>query len=266
VAQAIREHYLPAGAGDALPETRAGVAVGLADRLDSLAGLFAAGLAPSGSADPFGLRRAALGVVLLLTGRAIDLDLRPSLEAALGLMPAEVQPAPEARAKLLDEVLGFIAGRQRAQLLDSGFRHDCVDAVLAEQAHNPWRAQQAAAQLARWTARPDWPPTLAAYARCVRITRDQKETFALDPAQLAEPAEQALYVAYQTAAADLPPAPTVDEFFGALLPMIPAISGFFDSVLVMAEDAAVRANRLGLLQRIAGLARGVADFSKLEGF
>ncbi len=266
VAQAIREHYLPAGASDALPETRAGVVVGLADRLDSLVGLFAAGLAPSGSADPFGLRRAALGVVLLLTGRAIDLDLRPSLEAALELMPAEVQPAPEARAKLLSEVLAFIAGRQRAQLLEAGIRHDCVEAVLAEQAHNPWRAQQAAAQLAQWTARPDWPPTLAAYARCVRITRDQKEAFGLDAARLAEPAEQALYAAYQTAAAALPEGPSVDEFFGALLPMIPAISGFFDSVLVMAEDAAVRANRLGLLQRIAGLARGVADFSKLEGF
>jgi glycyl-tRNA synthetase len=266
VAQAIREHYLPAGAGDALPASGAGLAVGLADRLDSLVGLFAAGLAPTGSADPFGQRRAALGVVLLLTGRAIDLDLRPALHAALELMPAEVQPKPEARVKLLDEVLAFIAGRQRAQLLEAGIRHDCVDAVLAEQAHNPQRAQQAAAQLAAWTVRPDWPPTLAAYARCVRITRDQKDTFPLDPAQLAEPAEQALHAAYTTAAAALPSAPSVDAFFGGLLPMIPAISGFFDSVLVMAEDAAVRANRLGLLQRIAGLARGVADFSRLEGF
>jgi glycyl-tRNA synthetase len=231
-----------------------------------LVGLFAAGLAPSGSADPFGLRRAALGVVLLLIGCEMDLDLRPLLQAALELLPAEVQPAPDAHTRLLDEVLTFIAGRQRAQLLDGGFRHDIVDAVLAEQAHNPYRAQQGAAQLAAWIARPDWPPTLAAYARCVRITRDQKETFPLDPAQLVEPAEQNLLSAFQAASAALPPSPAVDEFFAALLPMIPAISRFFDEVLVMAADPAVRANRLGLLQQIAGMAKGVADFSKLEGF
>jgi glycyl-tRNA synthetase len=242
------------------------VAVGLADRLDSLVGLFAAGLAPSGSADPFGLRRAALGVVLLLTGREIDLDLRPALQTALESLPAEVQPAPEARARLLDDVLTFIAGRQRPNLLDGGYRHDIVDAVLAEQAHNPHRAQQAVVQLAGWMARPDWPPTLAAYARCVRITRDQKELYPLDSSRLAEPAERDLLAALETASAALPSSPSVDAFFAALLPMIPAISQFFDKVLVMADDPAVRANRLGLLQRIAGLAQGVADFSKLEGF
>jgi glycyl-tRNA synthetase len=266
VAQAIREHYLPAGAGDALPASAAGLAVGLADRLDSLVGLFAAGLAPSGSADPFGLRRAALGVTLLLAGRERDFDLRPALEAALGLLPEAVQPAAEAahRQALLREVLGFIAGRQRAQLLEAGFRYDVVDAVLAEQAANPARALRGVQQLGAWAARPDWPPTLAAYARCVRITRDQREQYPLDPGALTEPAEQALYAAYQEAAAK--PRESVDDFFAALLPMIPAISRFFDDVLVMAEDPAVRAARLGLLQRIAALAQGVADFSKLEGF
>jgi glycyl-tRNA synthetase len=265
VAQAIREHYLPTGAGDALPASAAGVAVGLADRLDSLVGLFAAGLAPSGSADPFGLRRAALGVSLILTGRALDLDLRPVLSEAMALLPAAVQPAtPEARVKLIDEVLAFIAGRLRAQLLEAGYRHDVVEAVLAQQAANPYRAAQAVQQLAAWTHGPDWATTLAAYARCVRITRDQREQHPLTPDGLTEPAEQDLYAAYQQAAGQ--PVRSIDEFFAVLLPMIPAISGFFDSVLVMAEDPVRRSNRLGLLQRLAGLAAGLADFSKLEGF
>jgi glycyl-tRNA synthetase len=264
VAQAIREHYLPAGAGDALPASAAGLAVGLADRLDSLVGLFAAGLAPSGSADPFGLRRAALGVTLLLARRKRDFDLRPALEAALRLLPEDVQPPLERREALLSEVLGFIAGRQRAQLLEAGYRYDVVDAVLAEQAANPARALRGVQQLSVWVARPDWPPVLAAYARCVRITRDQREQYPLAPEALREPAEQALYAAYQAAAAK--PRESVDDFFAALLPMIPAISRFFDDVLVMADDPAVRASRLALLQRIAALAQGVADFSKLEGF
>ena len=265
VAQAIREHYLPGGAGDKLPAALPGVAVGLADRLDSLAGLFAAGLAPSGSADPFGLRRAALGVTLLLTGRGLDLDLRAALSEAVTLLPAAVQPAtPEARAQLIEDVVAFIAGRLRAQLLEAGYRHDVVEAVLAVQSANPHRAAQAVAQLAAWTQSPDWATTLAAYARCVRITRDQREQHPLTPDALAEPAEQALYAAYQQAAGQ--PVRTVDEFFAVLLPMIPAISGFFDKVLVMADDPLLRANRLGLLQRVAALAAGLADFSKLEGF
>jgi glycyl-tRNA synthetase len=264
VAAAIREQYLPAGAGDGLPASKAGLAVGLADRLDSLTGLFAAGLAPTGSADPFGLRRAALGVNQLLTGRAIDLDLRPIVAAALVLQPNTVQPDHTAGTALLGEVLGFIAGRLRGQLLEAGYHYDVVDAVLAEQAHNPYRALLGVQQLSAWVQRPDWPPILAAYARCVRITRDQAVTHGLQPERLAEPAESALYAAYRAASGQS--IESVDDFLAAVVPMIPAISRFFEAVLVMAPEPAVRSNRLALLQAIARLARGVADFSKLESF
>ncbi|MBP7692102.1 MAG: hypothetical protein KA764_09310, partial [Anaerolineales bacterium] len=128
--------------------------------------------------------------------------------------------------------------------------------------HNPARAFTAVKQLAAWVARPDWPQVLPAYARCVRITRDQTELYPVDSARLVEPAEHALAAAAQS----LTPAATVDAVFGQLLPIIPVIAQFFDQVLVMADDPAVRANRLGLLQRLAGLAHGVADLSKLEGF
>jgi len=134
---------------------------------------------------------------------------------------------------------------------------------------HPARALREVKRLSEWVKRPDWPQTLAAYSRCVRITRDQKERYVVNSDQLSEPAEKDLYAAYQHVSAtsvNASAAPSVDDFFAALLPMIPAISKFFDDVLVMAEDRALRENRLGLLQRIAAMATGVADFSKLEGF
>jgi glycyl-tRNA synthetase len=252
VAVAIREHY-------GLPETKPGLALGLADRLDSLAGLFAAGLAPSGSADPFGLRRAALSTNQILMDNNLDFDLRVALTAAVELLPPTVRPISNS---LLTDLLAFTSGRLRGQLLEQGFKYDVVDAVLAEQAHNPAKALTAIKQLTKWTQREDWPQTLAAYARCVRITRDQKEQFTVSGELLSEPAEKELDAVSKSAK----PASSVDKFFNQLLPMMPAINQFFEAVLVMAEDPAVRANRLGLLQRIAGMAKGLADLSKLEGF
>jgi glycyl-tRNA synthetase len=253
VALAIQEHY-------GIPESRPGMAVGIADRLDSLAGLFAAGLAPTGSADPFGLRRAALGLAQICTTRQIEIDLRAALAAACAAQVAEVQPA-EAQ---LDNLMAFIAGRLRAQLLDLGYRYDVVEAVLAEQAANPYQAFVGVRQLSEWVKREDWPQILPAYARCVRITRGQKQVYPVSPERLAESAEQSLHAAYQAAAVKA--RASVDEFLNSLLPMIPVISKFFEDVLVMAEDPAVRENRLGLLQRVGGMAKGLADFSKLEGF
>jgi glycyl-tRNA synthetase len=264
VALAIREHYLPAGAGDALPESKAGIAVGLADRLDSLAGLFAVGLAPTGSADPFGLRRAALGVTQILAEKRIDFDLRAAVEAAIDLQPETVRPARAARGELARDVLAFIAGRLRGQLLDAGYRYDVADAVLAEQGHNPHLALLAVQQLSEWIKRADWPQILAAYSRCVRITRAQKRVYPVAADKFVEPSEKELHAAYQSAS--MKPVQSVDDFFHALLPMIPAISKFFDDVLVMADDQALRENRLGLLQRIAEMTQGIADLSKLEGF
>jgi glycyl-tRNA synthetase len=252
VAVAIREHY-------GLPATKPGLALGLADRLDSLAGLFAAGLAPTGSADPFGLRRAALSTNQILMDNTLDVDLRAALTAAVELLPETVHPlAPS----LLPDLQVFLAGRLRGQLLEQGFKYDVVDAVLAEQAHHPAKALTAIKQLTKWTQREDWPQTLAAYARCVRITRDQKEQFAVNDELLSEPAEKELDAVSKSAK----PASSVDKFFNQLLSMMPAINKFFEAVLVMAEDPAVRTNRLGLLQRIANTAEGLADLSKLEGF
>jgi glycyl-tRNA synthetase len=260
VAQAIFEHYLPRYAGDKLPAARPGLVVGLADRLDSLCGLFAAGLAPSGNKDPFAQRRAALGLVQNLIAWELDFDLRRALAAAAAHLPLPASPEGQ------QAVFEFILERLRNTLLEQGHRYDAVDAVLAAQGENPARAARAVASLEPWIARPDWHTILPAYARCVRITRDLQERLPLDPADFAEPAETGLYAALITAQA-APRAPgSVDDFLEAFLPMIPAINHFFDTVLVMAEDERLRRNRLGLLQRVAALADGVADLSRLEGF
>jgi glycyl-tRNA synthetase len=260
VAQAIFEHYLPRSTGDMLPVSLPGLLVGLADRLDTLVGLFAAGLAPTGNKDPFAQRRAALGLVSCLTGWSLDLDLQQAIILAAQQLP--IPSSPEAQRALLD----FIVERQRNLLLEQGSRYDVVDAVLAVQGANPARAARAVQQLSAWTARPDWNTILPAYARCVRITREFDQIFPIDRQVFIEPEESQLFTAIQTARAVERQVGSVDDFLNAFLPLIPAINHFFDRVLVMAEDEKVRINRLALVQQVARMAEGVADFSRLEGF
>jgi glycyl-tRNA synthetase len=262
VAQAIFEHYLPRSADDDLPLTKPGIAVGVADRLDSLAGLFAAGLAPSGTRDPFALRRAALGLVQLFSRLNLDFDLKQGLAMAAEGLP--ISSAPDSQAACLD----FIVGRLRSYLMElpDGYRYDVVEAVLAVQQRNPAGVVRAVRQLSGWVARPDWSTILPAYARCVRITREFSEHFKVDPSLFSLPAERDLYAALRDVQDKTLRIGSVDSFLSAFLPLIPPINKFFVDVLVMVDDPAVRQNRLGLLQRIAFLADGVADLSKLEGF
>jgi glycyl-tRNA synthetase len=263
VAEAILEHYLPRSAGDALPQTRPGLVVGLASRLDSLAGLFAVGLTPTGSADPYHLRRDALGLVQALLAHQAPFSVREGLAAAARLLPVEVTQ------EALSAALDFVVERLRGTLREQGFRYDVVDAVLAARGDDPFRARQAVEALSRWVVRDDWRRTLDNYARCVRITREFEERFPLDPAHFAQPIEEELYAAYRQARAQVTPESTVDEFLAAFLPLVDVIDRYFakeSGVMVMAEDQALRENRLALLQHIAALADGIADLSRLEGF
>jgi glycyl-tRNA synthetase len=260
VAEAIFEHYLPRYSGDATAKSKAGLAVSIADRLDSLTGLFAVGLAPTGTKDPFAQRRAAIGLVQNLIAWKLDFDLREGIALAAAQQPVTVD------AKAQAATLDFITGRLRALFLEQDERHDEVDAVLAAQGHNPAAAAGAIKELATHVARKDWPQTLDAFARCVRITRDLKETYPLDENKLADDAEKNLLAALKQAEAAKRQPGSVEDFVKAFTPLIPAINTFFEKVMVMAEDESLRRNRLALLQRVAALADGVADFSQLEGF
>ncbi len=260
VASAIFEHWLPRSAGDALPQSAPGVLLALADRLDSLVGLFAAGLAPTASADPFALRRAALGVVQIVIERGLELDLAEAVRRVAAVQPLEVSEAAQR------EVLAFIAGRLDALLHEQGWPHDVIAAVLAAQAANPARALQGVRELAAWVKREDWPLILDNYARCVRITRGAAERYAVDPARFEDDAERELHSAVGRAQAQLAPEDNVDAFLTAFAPIVPTIQRFFEAVLVNAEDEALRRNRHGLLQAVAALADGRAELSELAGF
>ena len=260
VAKAIDEHYLPRAAGESPPESKPGLAVGLADRLDSLAGLFSAGLVPTGNKDPFAQRRAALGLVGNLIAWDLDFDVRMALDAAAENLPLESSP------ESLSDCMNFIIERLRHVLLEKGFNYDVVDAVVAVQGHNPASAARAANQLTSWVTRNDWNTLLPAYARCVRITRTEQDRYDLQESKFVERSERELFKALGTAETAVRAPGSVDDFLNAFTPMIPAIDRFFEDVLVMVDEDAIRKNRLGLLQRIAALADGVADLSRLEGF
>jgi glycyl-tRNA synthetase len=260
VAEAISEHYLPRLAGDDLPQTKPGLLLSLADRLDSLLGLSAAGLAPTASADPYGLRRAAMGLIQALVERRIDFDLRHGLAQAAVCLPI---PAGD---EIQAEVLRFIEGRLEGWLREQGYGYDLVAAVLAERGHNPYLAAETLRGFALWVEREDWADILNSYSRCVRIVRGFEETFPLNPALFAEPATVGLYEVYLRASQRIKPQSSIDELMEELRSMIPAITRFFDDVLVMADERALRDNRLALLQCIAALAAGVVDLTKVEGF
>jgi glycyl-tRNA synthetase len=263
VAEAIYEHYLPRSADDELPESSIGLTVGLADRLDSLAGLFAIDLIPTGSADPYGLRRDALGIVQSLLAHELSFSVERGLAEAGELLPVE------ASEEALDQALDFVVERLRGVLREEGYRYDVVDAVLAERGDDPYRAQQGVEELSAWVEREDWDEILDNYSRCVRITRGYEERFDLDPALFQESAEEALYEAYREARAEVSPESSVDAFLTAFRPLVDEIDAYFareSGVLVMADDEPVRENRLAQLQHVAALADGIVDLSRLEGF
>ena len=251
VATAISEQY------QTVPQSKAGLAIALADRLDSLVGLFAAGLAPTGAKDPFGLRRAAIGLVQPLIEHDVDFDLAEAVKKSAKTQPIEVNN--ETKAKILE----FITGRLSVVLKDMGYKHDVVEAVLAEQSNNPAGTVRTVKQLSAWVGREDWSTILDGFARCVRITRDQ-QTYKVKEKSLREVEERTLYEVFNLQSTSFNG--DVDAFLNVVQKLIPSITSFFEKIMVMAEEKELRENRLGLMQMIASLSDGVADLSKLDGF
>jgi glycyl-tRNA synthetase len=254
VANALGEQY------DRAPASKIGAAISLADRFDSLAGLFAIGLAPTGSADPWALRRAVLSIVETLIAHKVSFSLKSALESAAKLQPLAVE------SKVIDEAHAFIIGREKAAFLDQSLRYDLVDAVLSARGDDPFMALQSIHQLSRWVAKPDWPQLLDGYARCVRIVRDIKESLPLNIKSDNDQYTQVLHQAYEAAQKSIGPASSIEDFFTALRKLIEPITIFFDKALVMHADRSIRETRQALLQRIWHLADGIVDLTKVEGF
>lgn len=266
VATAIREHYLPRGAGDALPETEPGTAVALADRLDTLAGIFAIGQKPTGTRDPFGLRRAAIGVLRILIEKRIDLDLRAVIDAAVALQPVRSTSAA-------DEVYGYVMERLRAYYLEQpGTRYttEMIDAVLATAPRAPLDFDARLTALADFLARPEATSLAAANKRIANILK-KAEGFtpaAVETSLLREPAERALAAAIAKATPGVAAAVAKRDYAAALsgiATLHSAVDDFFDGVMVNDPDEALRRNRLSLIASLLALVSDIADLSRLPG-
>jgi glycyl-tRNA synthetase beta chain len=274
VATAIREHYLPRGAGDALPATPTGLTVALADKIDTLAGIFAIGQKPSGTKDPFGLRRAAIGSLRILLEKRLELDLR-------ALVARSVAAQPVANPAAATEVLDYILERLRALFLDAGrgITTEMYDAVLASGSASPLDLDARLAALGAFLAQPEGASLAAANKRIANILKKSEPQVAagaaasheagpVDAAALVEPPEKALHAAVEALRADVTAALARGDYAAALTRLAalrPAVDAFFDGVMVNDPDARLRGNRLALLGGVRALFAGVADLSKLPG-
>ncbi|MNE03217.1 Glycine--tRNA ligase beta subunit [compost metagenome] len=263
VALALNEQYMPRGAGAELPSTLTGAAVAVADKLDTLVGIFGIGMLPTGSKDPYALRRAALGVLRILIEKQLDLDLVQAVAFAIEQYGDKVKADG-----LAVQVLDFIFDRLRARYEDEGVEVAVYQAVRALAPTSPLdfdqrvQAVQAFRQLAE-------AATLAAANKRVSniLAKAEGEVPALvSSTLLVEPAEQALATAVAAAAEAVAPLAEARNYRAALerlASLRTPVDAFFDSVLVNADDAAVRANRYALLAKLRGLFLGVADISLL---
>ena len=264
VATAIREHYLPRAAGDEVAATPAGIAVAIADKLDTLAGIFAIGQKPSGTKDPFGLRRAALGVVRTLIERRLDLDLREFIDRAVALQPVQ---SPTAAAEVYD----YVMERLRAYYVEgSSVSTEMFDAVLATKPRSPLDFDARLRALRAFLDLPEAASLTAANKRIANILRKSEagvQQMVVADA-LKEPAEVRLYDALRAQQDVVRNATAQREYtaaLGHLAQLRPAVDTFFEQVMVMDENLAIRNNRLALLAQLKQLFGDIADLSRLPG-
>jgi glycyl-tRNA synthetase beta chain len=252
IADAIRDHYKPVGPSDAVPSDKVAIAVALADKLDALMGFFAAGEKPTGSGDPFALRRAALGVIRIILENRLRLPLTGS-----------------------DDLLSFFADRLKVALKEKGIRHDLIDAVFSLGNEDDLVRLVARVEALQAFLKTDDGKNLAAgYKRAANILKVEEKkdnrTYIseVDEVLLAEPADKALHAALSKAIAATGPALDKEDFAGAMTQMAALrgpVDGFFEAVKVNADDPKLRENRLHLLAGLRAALHRVADFSKIEG-
>jgi glycyl-tRNA synthetase beta chain len=285
VAAAIAEHYQPRGAGDALPASRTGLAVALADRLDTLTGIFAIGQKPSGTKDPFALRRAAIGVLRMLREKQLDLDLVALIESSLHAHGVFESPPPQgktwpAREAVATEVYDFLLERLRGMYLEpvegaaqlAGVTTEAFDAVLATRPRSPLDFHARLVALIGFLQLPEAASLTAANKRIANLLRKSAgggvSGLVIDSTKLKFDAERALFTALQGVNHSVPGQIAAGDYtaaFTGLARLRPSVDTFFDEVMVMDPDPALRANRLALLGSLQQLFTGIADLSRLPG-
>jgi glycyl-tRNA synthetase beta chain len=275
VAAASEEHYKPQGPADRVPTDPVSVAVALADKIDTLVGFWAIDEKPTGSKDPYALRRAALGVIRLVIESALRLSVLKVAESAIGgLLETGTRQAIVDSHKLPSDLLAFFADRLKVQLREQGARHDLVDAVFALEGQDDLlMVVRRVEALGKFLDTDDGKNLLAGVKRAANILRIEEKkdgrTFdgAPDAALYASVEEKALAGAIDQARADAGAAVAKEDFAAAMSAMAklrPAVDAFFDKVKVNDDDAKVRENRLKLLNEIRAATRAVADFSRIQ--
>jgi glycyl-tRNA synthetase beta chain len=276
VAHAIEDHYKPQGPSDLVPADPVSIAVALADKLDLLVSFWAVEEKPTGSKDPYALRRAALGVIRIVIDNETRLRLLPIIDVAMSGVPeAGARTAVADRRRLAQDLLGFFADRLKVQLREQGARHDLVDAVFALGGQDDLvlivRRVEA---LGRFLDTEDGRNLLAGYKRATNIIRIEEKrdghayAGAPDPELYRQAEEWALAAAIETAKGSAAAAVNREDFAAAMTAMAklrPTVDAFFEKVTVNVDDARLRENRLKLLNEIREATRTVADFSTIEG-
>ncbi|MDD3927723.1 MAG: glycine--tRNA ligase subunit beta, partial [bacterium] len=267
----IYEHYLPRFAGDSTPSTMVGAAVALADRLDTLAGFFGIGIRPTGSQDPYALRRSGNGTIRILLDAKLRVHLHTLLHEAfrgygedLGRPPVKFR---KEETELVQSLYEFLGERLSAVLSEEGYAYDTIAAVLAVPYDDPVDARERTVVLEQWRKSPEFPALATAIKRVDSILKDFIGTEVREDLFQSEE-EKALcralsYVEGQADALLVETPADYDQVMGLLLSLCNSINDFFDHVMVMAKEEDIRQNRLSLLYRLQQLFREVADFGRL---
>lgn len=277
IADAIRDHYKPQGAEDSLPEGRLAITAALADKLDSLCGLFAAGEKPTGSKDPFALRRSTLGIIRIILQNKLRFSLRDTLKTSLAAYPdslchtkAAADPSASPQNDVIDELLSFFSDRLKVILKNDGMRHDVIEAVFEGGKEDDLvRLVARARAIQAFIGTEDGKNLLAGYKRAANILEKEEKkdniayTGPVDTALLQEPQEQALHRELENNGAEMSSHLKNENYIAvmkAVARLRPVVDAFFDQVMVNAEDKKIRENRLKLLSHMRGLLDSIANF------
>jgi glycyl-tRNA synthetase beta chain len=263
VAKGIFEHYLPTGANGALPETEEGAIVSLADKMDSIAGFFGVNLLPTGTADPYALRRQSLGIINIILAKKYPLPLDVLIDRSLHILGGRLKrPAAEVKT----DILAFFRSRFENLLLAQGRAYDVVDAVLATPITDLVQAMAKIEPLETVKGDADFEPLAIAFKRVGNISKDFPGG-TIDPRLFEDEAENNLYLSYLEVREKAAALIKTGDYRSALRSMAllrKPVDAFFNAVMVMAENEGVKRNRLAILKSITDLFHAIADFSKLN--
>ncbi len=262
VARAVYEHYLPTSAGGELPRTDAGAILSIADKIDTIVGFFGIGQIPTGTADPYALRRQALGIINIILDKGWQLEIPELLDKSISILADKFKrPAPDIKRDVVD----FFRARFENQLISQGHSYDVVDAVLSTGLADFGMSLRKIKAMEAFKSHPDFEPLAIAFKRVVNILKNFQGG-AVDPAVFTSPEESALYQAYteiRGKAISLIEKEAYENALVELARLRKPVDAFFESVLVMDPDEKVRTNRLSMLSEISRLFYRIADFSRI---